>query len=674
MAVQTYADRGAIQDTGYDRFEAAKYQNQLIDQALQENKDREDRFQEKQRRKLQDEEQSLRVAKLKEDQLSGLIIPADTGVKSADQYIQQTSRALVDQQAALVNQMKNGEISTDEFAHQSALIKSQVPALAAAKPALEQFQSTYQTLLQNKSISGADDGQAGYLYDSIQNGTMNIVPDESGNLVITGEYQMPGSDETSPISIPLSQLNRMPQPTPKAAPMSELIAPALTALGDAQWSPEVEESVQQSIDQAISDDDGTGRNLKAIAVDNLGMTMQQANELYATEVDSDTGATNALEEAIEKNMMNSVKVKHDAQLIDRQKAEADLAYKQAMTDRAKREASQGNQNGYNQTVAEMNMANDQKKFINMSNIVSQAEKIQDPTAAAAMINQSLGGQFVEYQETEDDRSWYQRPFKDAPTGGQFVVFDTKGNPIGAAASVAEAKMMFANAIGIKNAVNYSQSPVNKNSPLNKSRGARKSAQNAKTKAAHAQAVKDRHAEWDDQRENEDIGWGDIATSAAGALPYAGALAGAGKAAKLVKGASKAVFGNKSTFLKGAAGAVSDQLGSAVGEQDLTNIAAGGVQGGAVGAAKGYVKGKLKDKAKGVVKKGLKAALGNAGDIAGFVGKGVGIAGTAKAAYDTAKLANQMQRQNMSDEEYANFKRTGSTTGSRRGRNSRGRRS
>ena len=51
-----------------------------------------------------------------------------------------------------------------------------------------------------------------------------------------------------------------------------------------------------------------------------------------------------------------------------------------------------------------------------------------------------------------------------------------------------------------------------------SRGARKAAQNKKTKAAHAAKTK---AHWDELGSGEKVGYGDIAQAAAGAIPFVG---------------------------------------------------------------------------------------------------------------------------------------------------------
>ena len=65
---------------------------------------------------LQAEAQQLQLAQIKQAQTEALIVPADTGIRSADDYVRDASRKLVDNQAALSAQLKNGDITTDEYA------------------------------------------------------------------------------------------------------------------------------------------------------------------------------------------------------------------------------------------------------------------------------------------------------------------------------------------------------------------------------------------------------------------------------------------------------------------------------------------------------------------------------------------------------------------------------
>ena len=138
-----------------------------VEEAIAQNRERADREAEQARQAQLDEMRQLQLASIKQNQYESLQIAGDTGVPSFDQHLQSASRMLVDKQAGLVNQLKNGEINTDDFAVASAQIKGEIPNLKATKQALSTFQTNYQGLLEADELSGANDGQAGMLYNCL---------------------------------------------------------------------------------------------------------------------------------------------------------------------------------------------------------------------------------------------------------------------------------------------------------------------------------------------------------------------------------------------------------------------------------------------------------------------------------------------------------------------------
>ena len=291
--------------------------------AIDEKRDRERAEAEELRQAQQAEMQQMQMAQLKQSQYESLNVPADTGVKSADQYIQGASRDMVNAQSGLVNMLKNNEIDTDEFARRSALIKQQIPALQQTKKELGAFQSNYASLLSEGKISKADSGQAGQLYDLIQSGEMLIQPDEEGNMMMMS----PEGYKGEPISVPLSQIGRIPKPTPQAPELAELAAGPLAQIGEGEFDPEI---VLKSIDTMFTGDSVQDeKTLKAIAVDRLGMSLEQADAMLAESIDSETGATNALEEAVENSILSTAKTQYEGTKIKKEQEKAALALKQA---------------------------------------------------------------------------------------------------------------------------------------------------------------------------------------------------------------------------------------------------------------------------------------------------------------------------------------------------------
>ena len=318
--------------------------------AIDEKRAREQADLEAERQARAAEMQHLQLAQMKQAQYESLNVPADTGVKSADQYIQGASRQMVDAQAGLVSALKNGEIDTDQFAQKSALIKSQIPALKNGRKVLGEFQSMYTDLLSQGNISKADDGQSGQLYDLIQSGEMLIQPDEAGNMMMMSP--------DGGISVPLTNIDRIPKPIPKAPEMAEIVKPAIDSIGEGLWDPE---AVKKQMDGLFTGNDiNDQKTLKAMAVDRMGLSLEEANELLNAPPESDE-YTSALEERVEGGLLSEAQKVYDGNLIKRQQAQANLALRQAQAANQQRLANDPNNGAAKQTAVMLNSQLEQQQ-------------------------------------------------------------------------------------------------------------------------------------------------------------------------------------------------------------------------------------------------------------------------------------------------------------------------
>lgn len=167
---------------------------------------------------------------------------------------------------------------------------------------------------------------------------------------------------------------------------------------------------------------------------------------------------------------------------------------------------------------------------------------------------------------------------------------------------------------------------------------------------------ERKAELDAIREGEKIGWGDIAKDVGGAIPYVGGALAAGS---LASDAKKAITGTPEES--------EEILSAAAVPGEVANVAAAGTD-----AADVYGKAGKALKGVKVAKYGSKLGKVLGSDAAkkayGVIGKAGGAIaglGAAKGLYDAADKYNQKMVQEMTPEEYENYRKTGSTTGRRR---------
>ena len=434
----------------------------------------------------------------------------------------------------------------------------------------------------------------------MQDGAINMEMGEDGNLRMVGED----------IDVPLSQINRIPQPIPMAEPLEILAKGPLAAIGNGEWN---DDTVYESMDQLFGADTAQNeRILKSIAVDRMNIPLEQANELLNQQLETPTkgGATNALEAQVEQALYNTAKVEYDAKQLEIAKAQQAEAFKQAQINNLNRRVNNGVSPNQQQRLNQINGMADSytKNYAQLQNLFTQDEngmaapKSQDSITAINQVLKNFGGHNIEeivYQPggEEGGANWYN-PFSwgDKPEmkEGEFLIYRKGGK-----------EPTPANYSDLLQVIGRTQFGLD--SPFNASRGARKAAQNQKTKAAHAARTS---AQWDERRDDKKD-YGDLALSAVKAIPGAALLGTAGSV-------------------------ISDAAGTGVG--------------------------KIEGKARGkIIEKAVKAVGGSAKAAA----KATGAVGLALAAKDIADTFNKVQYQGMTPEEQQ--KRRTITASQRRGK-------
>lgn len=377
-----------------------------VDEAIAQQREARDRAIEDERKARMDEMQQMQLAQLKANQYEALSVPGDTSIPSADQYLQQASRDLIDMQSNYVNQLKNGEIDTDEFARLSAQVKTQVPQLQATKQALTDFQANYSTLLQEDKLSESNSDLPGKLYNAITTGDMQITPNPE-----TGEMMIVGAD--GELNMPLSQVGRLPKPTPKQPELSQLVQPTVAAQ-DYTTDTFNPESVRAQLDSMLAGGDlQSEKTLKAIAVDSLGMTLEEANALMNEELpEADNyGNTNRLEQKVEMAMINEARQQFEAQAYKAKEDQLDLKLKEARLRNLDRQLdSQGGnltatqKNAFMQNnVAKNTAAGIQQQFSTFGVPTNEDEA---ENMARALQAYSPGGWEFSYVPVDEGSSWY----------------------------------------------------------------------------------------------------------------------------------------------------------------------------------------------------------------------------------------------------------------------------
>ena len=274
---------------------AVDERQQLMDRKRAE----EDRAIEEQRRASQDEMRNLQLGQMKAREQEGLIVSGDSGINQLDTAVNSASRALVDQAGSLTTQLKNNEITSDEFASQYALIKSQVPAIKKFKETLGANIAEYTAGIKGGQLSGAMGNDVDDLYTSLINGTgdVQLGIGEDGQVTFSGT-----TANGEEINIPASGANQIPKPIMKApAPYETFKEPmAVLAQTKGAWDEGMEGNVTNQFDQ-IADND---KALLAMAVDHYGIPLAEAKRLQSEIKDGG----NALQDVIEPKFIEDAKI------------------------------------------------------------------------------------------------------------------------------------------------------------------------------------------------------------------------------------------------------------------------------------------------------------------------------------------------------------------------------
>ena len=374
------------------------------------------------------ETQNLQLAKMKEAQYESLNVIGDTGIKSADAHITSASRKMVDAQAANVAALKNGDIDTDQFAQKTAMIRSQVPLLKAAKDSLGSFQTNYEKLLSEDKISGADSGMSSKLYQAIQDGTVEVSPDEAGNMVFRSvEGSVPEGEE--PIYMPLNSLDKLPSPTQKAPEISEIAKGPLTAIGDGAWDDAAVTKAVDSLFGGVKTDQEGEKLLKSFAVDQMGMTLLEAEEMLIPPEgwEAKGGALSPLEEHVENAIRNNVKTQYDAaQLKKEEDQRKALIQEQVIRQNELKIKNLQDPNKQTMTANQQNYEFEQQnaaasygKANEVVNRFTTPDGISDPQGFSTALNAfARNGYSTEY----NDGGWFG--------SGSMIIYDGDGNQVG----------------------------------------------------------------------------------------------------------------------------------------------------------------------------------------------------------------------------------------------------
>lgn len=308
-----------------------------VDQAIGENRARAARDAEEERKNQAQELNTLRLADLKRSRQEELIVSGDTSVPSANQYLQKASTTLVNQQGDLVKSLNKGDITTDEFATQSALLTQQVGGLKATKETLTKFQEKYQGLLDNKNVSDADNGQSGVVWDAMRNGDLDFVMGDDGQM------RVQNGDGT--LDLPLSQINRLPDPTPKAPQLDLLLKGPTDGLTNELDPKKRGEAIRGVLDKQLSGDEQSARKtLLAFGVDRLGLSLEEAQELYGQEdFEDEYGNSNALEAHIENAFVEESESQWKANHFQREQNRLKLAKEEITIKKTQQAINQSNE-------------------------------------------------------------------------------------------------------------------------------------------------------------------------------------------------------------------------------------------------------------------------------------------------------------------------------------------
>ena len=291
---QTAHERAQANNPYYNYLQLGGWdeaQTEIANQRAQQAKARQDA--------LQEQLSNLQLAELKTKQQEGLIVPANTGYNNIDIAIQGASRQLVDQAGALTAQLKNGEIDTDQYATDLAIIRSQVPAINTFKENLTGNLQGYTEALQNGQISHAMGAEARDFYGTLlgDSGQLQLGATPEGNVALVGFTN--GGEE---VSIPVQGSGQMPKPILKQPAPFELLKDPLKTLQDQKefWDEDAVDFSKGQLDNILNQ--GGEGALKSLAADHYGYSLEQIEDLENTPAE---GYSSALEQQIEEKWVQT---------------------------------------------------------------------------------------------------------------------------------------------------------------------------------------------------------------------------------------------------------------------------------------------------------------------------------------------------------------------------------
>ena len=281
--------------------------------AVAENEARRKAFLDEEDRELKRQMSQLQFGELKAKQAEALVVPGDTGFNNVDLAINNASRQLVDQAGALTAQLNKGEISVDDWASQTALIRSQVPGVKQWKETLNTNLGQYTQALANGQLSDAMDPSSMDLYGTLlkDDGRLNLAVNDQGQVVFEGT-----TEGGSPVSIPVNGSANMPKPVLKQPSPYEIMKEPLKEFNNQGWSEDVAEFSRQQLDSVLAK--GGDQALLSMAVDHMGIPANEARELANMEAD---GYTSALEQQVEEKWVEDARAIH---IYDQQKQQKAL--------------------------------------------------------------------------------------------------------------------------------------------------------------------------------------------------------------------------------------------------------------------------------------------------------------------------------------------------------------
>ena len=347
---------------------------------------------------LQEQLSNLQLAELKTKQQEGLIVPANTGYNNIDIAIQGASRQLVDQAGALTAKLKNGEIDTDQYATDLAIIRSQVPAINTFKENLTGNLQGYTEALQNGQISHAMGAEARDFYGTLlgDSGQLQLGATPEGNVALVGFTN--GGEE---VSIPVQGSGQMPKPILKQPAPYELLKDPIKQLQQQAefWGPDAQDFAKGQLDNVLTS--GGEGALKSLAADHYGYSLEKIEELENTPAE---GYSSELERQIEDRWVKSAETMFVNDQINAEQARQF----QLQQDRLNAQQQQGG------AAASASLLNYQfKQAENQQNIQRLNTAAQNPGGFASF--NGFNGLNVEYSEP----GYF--------SGGSYTVTDSKGN-------------------------------------------------------------------------------------------------------------------------------------------------------------------------------------------------------------------------------------------------------